>query len=368
MTQHRLKPQHALVVAGPGSIVLLEGAADILAAPLRVGRKVVVRSERQVPILAENECLLEVSLGEGAQVAEYPNTTIPASWNAAYEALGEIGEGVFVVVGGTDVGKSTLCTFLINSIHLSGRGVVFIDADIGQTDLGPPTTIGGTGINGPVETVSSLAPDKLYFAGDNSPGRITDRVIAGIRKIVEALEIADRVCIINTDGWIDDDLALLYKVRLLNDVHPSMVVGIESEPVRQILAVSKWPSLLVQPSEIVRYRSRLDRKVLRQYGYRRYLENSKVWAYPANPDTVRLVVGTAEPEISPATAIDLRNLIVGLLDRQGFALGVGILLEYDRRHGVVKIHSSPQDAVAKIEIGNVRLTPDGVEIGYLYEH
>lgn len=371
MTRFDLTAQRTLVVAGPASVVLVEGSATILAAPLNPESRIVVRSEKQFPIFAETDCVIEISVGEGARTSEHPTTTIPTSWNSAAEALLDLGEGTVVVLGGTDVGKSTLSTFLTNRLVGSGLEVAFIDADIGQSDLGPPATIGGKVIDEYVHSVSYLTPDRMYFAGDNSPGRIVERVLTGIARIAKALDSEGKFSIVNTDGWVSDDFAVTYKLRLLNDVHPTMVIGINSEPVERILKLSKWPSLVVQPSEVVKLRSRLDRKVLREYAYRRFLEGGKVWAFPANPEVVKIVVETpglrAGSGISPASQVNFGNLIVGLLNRDGFTVGIGILLEYDRRQQAIKIFSQPHEDIAGIEIGNVRLAQDGTEIGYLNE-
>jgi polynucleotide 5'-kinase involved in rRNA processing len=111
--------------------------------------------------------------------------------------------------------------------------------------------------------------------------------------------------------------------------------------------------------------------MLREYGYRRYLEGSKVWAFPANPDNARMIVATqgskAGTGISPSLQLDLRNLIIGLVDARGFALGIGILMEYDRRQHSMKIYSPHHEGVVGIEVGNIRLGLDGTEIGYLNE-
>jgi len=49
--------------------------------------------------------------------------------------------GTLMVIGGTDVGKSTFARYLYS--HLAGRGskVAFIDGDPGQSNLGPPGTM-----------------------------------------------------------------------------------------------------------------------------------------------------------------------------------------------------------------------------------
>jgi polynucleotide 5'-hydroxyl-kinase GRC3/NOL9 len=57
--------------------------------------------------------------------------------------------GVVLVLGATDTGKS-ICTLLFANFWVKhGRKVGIVDVDMGQSDLGPPTTIGMALINKP---------------------------------------------------------------------------------------------------------------------------------------------------------------------------------------------------------------------------
>ena len=50
--------------------------------------------------------------------------------------------GVVMLVGGSDTGKSTLARDLLASAIAAGKTAAYIDADIDQTTVGPPTCIG----------------------------------------------------------------------------------------------------------------------------------------------------------------------------------------------------------------------------------
>ena len=60
---------------------------------------------------------------------------------------------------------------------------------------------------------------------------------------------------------------------------------------------------------------------------------------------------------------ELRNLIVGLLDDQGYLLQIGILQSLDEDS--FRVYSRTTDHLREIELGNVKLSTDGVELGYL---
>ena len=106
---------------------------------------------------------------------------------------------IVLVIGATDAGKSTFCRFLADFALAKGFKVACVDADIGQSQIGPPTTIGvksfvprsetqspsgeepildrgphpllGRGGQNPVEKgiVFDGTADRLYFVGDVSP-------------------------------------------------------------------------------------------------------------------------------------------------------------------------------------------------------
>ena len=65
----------------------------------------------------------------------------PNEWYALLDAL-EKEKGIAIILGATDTGKSTLAKFLIFNLCKRGLKVALVDADIGQSFLGPPTTIG----------------------------------------------------------------------------------------------------------------------------------------------------------------------------------------------------------------------------------
>jgi polyribonucleotide 5'-hydroxyl-kinase len=49
---------------------------------------------------------------------------------------------VSMVVGPTDVGKSTLCRMLLNYAVRASRRPIFVDLDVGQGQISVPGTIG----------------------------------------------------------------------------------------------------------------------------------------------------------------------------------------------------------------------------------
>jgi polynucleotide 5'-hydroxyl-kinase GRC3/NOL9 len=65
----------------------------------------------------------------------------PKEWHDVLNVL-EKEKGTVILLGTTDTGKSTLAKFLVTHLCKRGVKVAFVDADIGQSFLGPPTAIG----------------------------------------------------------------------------------------------------------------------------------------------------------------------------------------------------------------------------------
>ena len=61
-----------------------------------------------------------------------------------------------MVVGGTDVGKTTLCRLLLNYAVRLGRRPVFIDLDVGQQSIGIPGSIGALMVERPADPVEGI--------------------------------------------------------------------------------------------------------------------------------------------------------------------------------------------------------------------
>jgi len=348
-----------LIVRGPASLRLLSGRATALCAPLR-SRKLVVRQERQLPIETSTGAHLEILLGELGSIFEVDGSTIPRSWYSALDALIEMDQGKVVIVGATDVGKSTLSTFLANGLLKNKISSRIVDADIGQADVGPPTTVGSAVPSSYLSSLVDLVPSALIFIGHTSPTRVQPKLLNGIRRLLNNRQ--QSLTIINTDGWVSDPDAIVYKAALIEAIRPDLVLGIaiggELEP---ILSRAAAISMQIEAPATILMRSRRDRREIRAAAYRRFLDGGKTRTYSVREIHVRLPYGL--PQTESARTSELGNLVVGLLDSEGYLLQIGVLLALEE--DLVKVYSRPADHLREIELGYVKLSAAGAELGYL---
>lgn len=119
---------------------------------------------------------------------------------------------IVMVVGPTDVGKSTVCRILLNYAVRMGRRPIYVDLDVGQGAISCPSTMGALLVERPatIEDGFSQKAPLIYSFGHTSPGgndklyRILVTKLATVTR--DRLEANKRAkasgIIINTCGWV----------------------------------------------------------------------------------------------------------------------------------------------------------------------
>jgi polynucleotide 5'-kinase involved in rRNA processing len=363
----RAEAGKTLVMVGPASFELTEGEASVLGARLD-SRKNIVPHGKQTPIEIHSPSSFRISLGEDASVEELDGSTIPLSWREAGSALVELGEGIAVVIGGADTGKTTLSTFLSNHLLFENRQVAVVDADIGQTDLGPPTTMAAGEVKANVTNLSQIKPSERLFIGLTSPGYAKGKVIRSIKRLVGCHANPGKTVIVNTDGWVSGSEAVLYKLQMLDELHPDITVGIGGSEISPILQAGNRTALLVASPDTIKERTRIDRKELRSLGYRKYLAGASLKTFRVDGVKIRRCLTTENLDLDRVPRAQVGNLkdaIVGFLDTDDSLQEIGILKEVVPSARTVRIWSRILNAPSKIEIGDVKLSNDGRELGHL---
>jgi polynucleotide 5'-hydroxyl-kinase GRC3/NOL9 len=107
-----------------------------------------------------------------------------AEWHALLDVLEEE-KGIAIILGATDTGKSTLAKFLIFNLCKCGLKVALVDADIGQSFLGPPTTIGFSVFKSDPNWELLLSPPEIFFVGSTTPEGHFPIHLKGIKRMVD---------------------------------------------------------------------------------------------------------------------------------------------------------------------------------------
>jgi polynucleotide 5'-hydroxyl-kinase GRC3/NOL9 len=347
----------------------------------------------------------------------------PLAWDQAVELLAAQ-RGVVMLVGATDVGKSTLTLAAANAAVRTGRKAAVLDTDLGQGEIGPPGTLGIARLDAPVGALEELRPRALQFVGDTSPYGHLLSLLQGTRRLVaHAQARGDDVVFVDTSGTVHGRLAEKLKLAKLSVLDPSLVVVIQRERELERLAglLGGWtaaPVVRVQSPPEVRRKSAVYRRTQRVTRMQRHLLNARVWdlnagsvrvfdgwpysgtALPAHqlrlasealatrilhgeltPDGVWLCA-EGRPDRAGFTALHeefgkrrilvtpaslFRGLLVGLVGAEGHLVDIGLLqgINFERALLQVLTPARSVEEVTQVHFGRLRLRPDGSEIAHL---
>ncbi len=342
-----------LLVDGPAAVTVDSGKVEVFGHQIRITERVVIRDGKRLPFTAVSIAAVSVSLGEGAAVEVAEGTTIPQSWSEALDRLRGIGKrpAKIIVVGGADSGKTSLCTYLINRLLAEGHSVALVDGDMGQADVGPPSTVAYKKMLAPVTDLFALKPDAAFFVGVTSPSEAVDRALEGLETIAtEASQSGVDFVIVNTDGWVAGEDAAAYKLQLAEALAPDAVVAIQqSGELTFLLGVLKeYAPLTVAAPSMVRLRSREKRKSLRELGYMKYFPDAKAKTWSLKKIHVEPKTLCQDLQVKGGT-------LLGLHDSHGRFLGLGVLRNADCLHGSLRVWTSLGEEPAAVVLGKVRL-------------
>ena len=219
-----------------------------------------------------------------------PSYKINADWSRLAKQIVKSKQTV-IVIGTTDSGKSTFCRYLIDFACIAGLKVGFVDTDVGQSQIGPPTTI-GMKIYEPLENESDVkpveekfqhfidAPDSLYFVGDTSPHRNLLYVLTGTRLMVEAAHKRDAdFVVIDTSGYLHVSLGWQLKQQKIELIRPEHIVCIgRKREFEQIVGYNDNFNHVnihyLLPHQATKPKSRIERKDNRNEKFATYFKDT----------------------------------------------------------------------------------------------
>lgn len=277
---------------------------------------------------------------------------IPSSW----ESLPLSGvEGVVLVVGATDTGKTTVARFLYKRLSTHHERVAFVDGDMGQSALGAPTTMTvAVGRSGEADFPPG-GPRSSVFVGDISPTGHMLPTVVGAHKLVEQARAGGASSMVfDTTGLVAPSQGGgALKLALVDLLQPSLVVGLqrgrELEHLLVPLRYSKRTWVVDRGvAEAVRRRDVEARHRHREEQYRLAFRGAE-----------RLEVTWAGRAIIPGPSFSQHRL-VALEDEAGFVMALGIVTGCDRESGVTELYTPLRslEGVDAIHVGDVVVDPE----------
>ena len=341
---------------------LVSGKVEVFGTQIKEMKRILVREGKRLPFFVREKAVFDISLGVNAAIEEVAGrSTIPQSWNKPVEAIlsSQKKPMVILILGKTDSGKSSYCTYLVNKLINGKCRVAVLDGDLGQSDIGPSGTVGYAVASKALTELYNLKLENAFFVGVTSPIKATAKMIEGIAAIkAQILERPVDFIVVNTDGWVTGDTAVKYKTALIKEIKPDLIVGLpQSNELEELIAnVEETPIIMVESSSSLNPRSPEKRKKLREMSYIRFLKDAKMQNYPMSQLTIepkKAVPKNQEPE---------KGLLVGLYGTKNKFLGIGVLRVINLVRKALKVQTSVTAKPQRIVIGKVFLDPKLQEI------
>lgn len=251
----------------------------------------------------------------------------PSDWQSAIEEIIR-SPGTVMVIGEGDVGKTTFCLLLANAGLKKKLRVGVVDADVGQSHIGPPAAIGMGVVEKPLLDLSEISATALFFIGSHSPGGHFPRMAVGVAKMVaRAKGKGLSLIVVDCGGMAMGKFAWRLAKGELEMVRPDHLVLLERRRgFEDILAMAeKW-------SDLTCHRLRLPANIRRKSAARRNMFREKAWRnYLRGASQRELAVDSVALEGMPSkqTDVDLSGWIVGLHDVAEECLGLGLVAHWD---------------------------------------
>lgn len=349
-----------------------------------------------------------------------------ADWEETISVIVQSGiKSRTLLLGGADVGKTTFTRLLVNALTATGQRVAIVDADLGQSEIGPPACVGLAFSDGQQNSLSELSPHALMFVGSTSPPGFLLEHASAIRRLADMA--GDMPLIVDTSGFLYGSGARRLNQITFDLLAPTHVVALQrKDELEGILApiqrrdgvhihrptipavIGKKPSAFRTQRRAMRFAAYFEGARLHTYRFEdiaiigawlgcgaplaphllKYLNEAlgpavKVYygemsdrhlslmvSQMVHPDTPALGVAQQTLRAQGVTltiAPRLKHLLLGLEGSNGKLLGLGLLEAIDFRRrtlGVLTPCRAPA-AACIIRIGILRVQPDGHEIGAL---
>jgi polynucleotide 5'-hydroxyl-kinase GRC3/NOL9 len=256
-----------------------------------------------------------------------------------------------MVIGESDTGKTTFVTALANGLLARRYRVAVVDADLGQSEIGPPTTIGLGRVRSPLQRPGDAEVLALYFVGVTSPVRSLLGVVIGTRRMLDRARAArmQRV-VIDTSGLVSGHLGRTLKQAKIDATDPDLVVCLERagecEHIVAAYAGATRPEVIrLTAAAAVRSRTAEDRRRYREARLNEYFASARPVALDLRRVRLHGPSGEAPAGVTEGT-------LVGLLDKTRATLGLGLARGIDVVAGVIHLEATiPETEVATVVIG-----------------
>lgn len=255
-----------------------------------------------------------------------------------------------MLIGGLDTGKTTLAMEAVNVALASGRTPVVVDADVGNSTIGPPACVGLKVFRSPDDLEAVHVPDALHFVGTVTPSRLVLQHVVATAVMVERARQLGDVVIVDTSAVASGVAGETLKYHKTELCRPDKVVALqrggEMEPVVGMLRRFLDADVVTAPTDPGLIPMSPDgRARKRSDGFAAAL------AAPLDRWKVRPTV------FAPTLPVGLNlgrldGVLVGIQDSEGGCLGLGVL---DYQDDGLRVMTNVGEGMTGLRLGSMRL-------------
>jgi polynucleotide 5'-hydroxyl-kinase GRC3/NOL9 len=267
--------------------------------------------------------------------------------------------GLVFMLGGLDTGKTTFALELLKRAGDAGISAALVDADIEQSTVGPPTTVGLKWVNesAQVARTSLRVADQLGFVGSLNPREHLLPLVTATAKLVRrAREAETQLIVVDTTGFVAGIYGQTLKFFKMDAVRPDFVIAFERGGELESLVgmAQRFTSAeVIEVNAVDQFASRSaeERVRFREEQFAAYFaEGSSRWRVKPT-----VFMPTLPPEFDLSR---LDGLVVGMEDGQGSCPGIGVL-EYEASEGILRMVSPITEGVRGLRLGSSRIDTEG---------
>jgi polynucleotide 5'-hydroxyl-kinase GRC3/NOL9 len=289
----------------------------------------------------------------------------PEEWHALLDVL-EKERGIAIILGATDTGKSSLAKFLIFNLCQRGLKVALVDADIGQSFLGPPTTIGLAVFKSDPDWEVVLSPPEIFFVGSTTPEGHFPIHLKGVKKMVDkAPSYGAEVIIVDTTGFILGEAGIELKRKKIDLLSPRFLIALQkSDEIEHVLNLYQenplYKIIRLPLSDQAKPKSLEERRINRTNKFQEYFKHAIIQESPIENIQIEGEVLDPNGDVLPIDwALKISGLLVGLKDSNDETLALGLIKNYFEKKKILKVFTPVRDiqGMKTIQLSSLKVIP-----------
>ncbi len=252
------------------------------------------------------------------------------------------------VIGETDSGKTTLVRELVRLMTGEVR-VAWVDADPGQSLLGPPACVSGA-------WAGESGPYVMRFVGHVSPSGHLLQMLTGVARLIEHFrtEGAESV-VVDSCGFVTGGPAVEFQYQMIDLLRPDCLAGLSrrDELDSLLAAFDKRRGIVCRrlpAAGSARRRTAAERREYRDKRFDEYFRSAR--SYVLDPGSLGMH-GMIPPASRPER---WTGQLVGLTDKDGFCQKLAVVSRFKPGEALELFGPPPQlDDLASIQVGSMAL-------------